>query len=361
MPTPFCAMTWNVENLFPPGFEISPNKPVTDAEYQAKLAYLEQRVRGVQPDVLALQEIGSTSPADSTSFDALAARLQDVLPHRKRSSHPDSRPGGGGIRVAFLSRLPILAADEVLVPKELVDFVAGEFAQIPDFATEPPRPPITRMSRGILCIDVEPAAGIVVRLVVAHLKSKLVTYPGPHGQTRIDTNDENERARGAGLGLLRRTAEAVTIRTYLNQLLQVPGNAHVMLLGDLNDEPRAATTQLLLGPADSDATSPDGRDPVRLYNLCDAIPLRGTATKVFLPADQRFSRIYEGRGELIDHVMVSRSLLGTPAQNRQDQWLVKEVRSLVDSIQGQSIGNNPAARVGKDHPDHAPIVVRFEL
>ena len=77
--------------------------------------------------------------------------------------------------------------------------------------------------------------------------------------------------------------------------------------------------------------------------------------------EQRFTRLFEGRGELIDHILVSRELLGTPEQNRRDQWAVTEVQSFIDSIQGQSIGNNPAERVGKSHPDHAPVVARLVL
>jgi hypothetical protein len=45
-----------------------------------------------------------------------------------------------------------------------------------------------------------------------------------------------------------------------------------LVLGDLNDEPRVATTQLLLGSEDADLTSDDKFDFVRLYNLVDSIP-----------------------------------------------------------------------------------------
>lgn len=355
--TSFSVMTWNVENLFPPGFPISPNNPVEQQAFNVKLDYLEQRIREVRPDILALQEIGGAGLADQTSFNALADRLQDLLPHRALSAHPDSRPNGGGIRVGFLSRRPILATDEV------VAFAPGELSQVPNFATNPPRPPVVSLSRGALWIEVETANGLRVHLVNAHLKSKLITYPPLPGgnNSRFDTNDEDERARGTGLALLRRTAEVVALRAHLNQVMQAANAPHVILLGDLNDEPLAATTQLLLGPVDSDVTRADQRDPVRLYNLCDALPLRGSATKTFLAPVQRFTRLYEGRGELIDHILVSRGLLGTPEQNRQGVWTVTEVQSLVDSIQGQSIGNNPAARVAESHPDHAPVFARFDL
>jgi hypothetical protein len=80
-----------------------------------------------------------------------------------------------------------------------------------------------------------------------------------------------------------------------------------------------------------------------------------------LSPNEQFSRIYKGQYELIDHILVSKGLLGTGSTLKQDQWRVTEVRSLVDSIQNQSIGDNPGDRLGKNRPDHAPIYARFTL
>ncbi len=78
------------------------------------------------------------------------------------------------------------------------------------------------------------------------------------------------------------------------------------MLGDLNNEPAAATTQVLHGPPGSEIGTggfdqPDQGDAAWLWNLA----LR-------IPEAQRFSRTYRGRGELIDHILVSHALL-TPS------------------------------------------------
>jgi endonuclease/exonuclease/phosphatase family metal-dependent hydrolase len=338
-------MTWNVENLFPPGHFVSTRKAVTDEEYAAKLEYLAQTILTIRPDVLALQEIGSESSTGRPLND-LQSRLNGQYPHLALSSYPDLR----GIRVGFLSRFLINEVDE------FATFAPGELASVPNWY---PSPPSTRMGRGVLSIEVEPRAGVRLRLVTVHLKSKLITYPGG----RFAPQNENERAVGAGLGLLRRTAEAVTVRQYLNNLLAADATARTIVLGDFNDEPRAATTQMFMGPEDADTTSSDKFDYVRLYNLVDSIPRRGDATndKWFLPEGERFSRIYNGRRELIDHLFASKNLLGPSEELRQDRWQVTEVRSLVTSILAESVTDNPAERVGKAQPDHAPIYARFEL
>lgn len=346
MSTSFTAMTWNVENLFPPGHLISARKTVTEEEYKAKLEYLAQTILTIQPDVLALQEIGGSEASDQRPLDDLQSNLNDQYPHKALSGFPDRR----GIRVGFLSRLPIVERDE------FVHFAPGELASAPDWY---PNPPSTRMGRGALKIEVEPIAGARIRLVTVHLKSKLITYPGG----RFAPKSEDERAIGAGLGLLRRTAEAVSVRSYLNDLLKPDSATRTIVLGDFNDEPRAATTQIFMGPEDADATSTDKFDHVRLYNLVDSVPRRGDATndKWFLPEDERFSRVYNGRRELIDHLFASKNMLGPSEELRQDRWKVAEVRSWVTSILGESVTDNPVERVGKARPDHAPIYARFEL
>ena len=162
MPRLFTAMTWNVENLFPPGYPISPQHVITQAEYDAKLDYVAQTIGTLAPDVLALQEIGSRTEADTQSFADLQGRVQAQYPFGVLSNYPDGR----GIRVAFLSRLPIQH------PQELVSFAPGELSQVPDWS---PAPPITQMGRGALSIAVEPAPGVRIRLLTLHLKSKLIS------------------------------------------------------------------------------------------------------------------------------------------------------------------------------------------
>ena len=346
MSTSFTAMTWNVENLFPPGHLISALKAVTEEEYTAKLEYLAQTILTIRPDVLALQEIGGSESSDVRPLDDLQSNLNDLYPHKALSGYPDPR----GIRVGFLSRFPIVERHD------LVSLALGELAAIPNWY---PNPPSTRMGRGALKIEVEPIAGVRIRLVTVHLKSKLITYPGG----RFAPKSEDERAIGAGLGLLRRAAEAVSVRSYLNDLVKPDSPVRTIVLGDFNDEPRAATTQMFLGPEDADATSADKLDYVRLYNLGDGIPRRGDATndKWFLAEGERFSRINNGRRELIDHLFVSKNVLGPTEELHQDHWKVTEVRSWAISILDESITDNPAERAGKARPDHAPVYARFEL
>jgi endonuclease/exonuclease/phosphatase family metal-dependent hydrolase len=347
MSVKFSVMTWNVENLFPPGSFISPNsrKPVTEEHFEAKLNFLANFITSLDemPDVIALQEIGGKDNKDLTSIDTLQSQLGSNYPHRAVSQFPDGRH----IRVAFLSRL---ALTNVV---DLRDFPAGPLSAVPDFGDRPRK----TMGRGALKVEVELDTGLRVRLVNTHLKSKLLTFPTSSGGSTFQPKDENERAFGAGIALMRRTAEAVTIRTSINDGIAASPGVRTVVLGDLNDEPLAATSQLLLGPADGDVKTDDKHDPDRLYNLVDSIPLRGNNTHEFLAPEERFTRIHEGRGELIDHIMVSRNLLLTDDK----EFTVQEVRSFVEVIAGQNVTSNPNDRVTSVPPDHAPVLARFNL
>jgi endonuclease/exonuclease/phosphatase family metal-dependent hydrolase len=346
MATQFSVMTWNVENLFPPGSFISPSSrsPVTEEHFNAKLKFIADFITSLdkKPDVIALQEIGGQNNNDLRSIEALQARLGGEYPHRSISQAPDGRR----IRVVFLSRL------ELKLPKDITDFPFGPLATVPDFGGES----IAKMGRGALKVEVQPQAGITIRLVTVHLKSKLLTFPREGGGTSFEPRNENERAFGAGIALMRRAAEAVTVRGFVNGEMEVSPVVHTIVLGDLNDEPLAATSQIFCGPADQDIKSTDQDDPVRLYNLVDSIPLRGANTKNFLAETERFSRIHEGRGELIDHIMVSKGLVFVG----QD-FVVKEVHSFVNLIEGQSVTSDPNERATSIAPDHAPILARFEF
>jgi hypothetical protein len=141
----------------------------------------------------------------------------------------------------------------------------------------------------------------------------------------------------AAVALLRQ-AVATAVRALATGLLGGRGRTRrLAVVGDLNDEPRAATTQILpgseIGTGGFDRS--DGGDGRRLWNLAPTIP----------PA-RRFSRVFRGRRELIDHIVVSRALL--------------PVLGGVDRPQ-PSVGEDPAARRRARDSDHAPVLARLDL
>lgn len=328
----FKVMTWNLENLFRPGSE---SEPKAQMEYTQKLDSLANVILELDPDVLAVQEVGGKEP-----FDDLVNKLQRRYLYLRLSSQPDGR----GIRVGFMSKLAIEDSEDI------VDFPQAGLTRVPGIDREGNFVSVTRLSRGALRIIVKPKPNFSVQLVTAHLKSKLLTFPSQSGNSQFTTDDEDERARIAGIALLQRTAEAVALRIKANELLKRNPDDALIVLGDLNDVTDAATTQILQGSPGSEIgtrgfNQPDHGDQARLFNLAPLIS-----------QERRFSRRFKGNGELIDHILVSEELL--PGQPRR----VPAVDSHVDVVGSiPSLGDNPNERRGQPGSDHAPITARFDL
>ena len=309
--------TWNLENLFRPGVD----GPSSKGDYDQKLKTLAATINDLEPDVLCVQEVGDP--------DALAD-LVKLLSGTWHSALAD--PDGRGIRAGIISRTELSSVDQIAAFPDKVQPVQVE----DDGAT------IQEMGRPALRAQVK-LAGTTVTVISAHLKSKLLSFPGG----RFNPKDEGERARYGFYALTRRAGEAAALRAGADISLDGDGGRHaVVVAGDLNDEIQAATTQILLGPGGSEIGTkghqiPDKGDATRLWNVGPLIPEK-----------ERYSRIYQGRGELIDHILISKALVDK----------VKSASAGSEKLgTTPSITDNPNARKDKPGSDHRPVVADFEL
>lgn len=311
--------TWNLENLYRPG---GPFGPEDEAAYESKLAALAAVITELDPALLGVQEVG-----DPGALEDLAGMLDENW-RIALSEHADGR----GIRVGFLSRTELtVIADTAAFPPKLHPVQTDDSGLTAGAA-----------GRGFLAVEVTGEDGSPLRVAVAHLKSKLLSYP----DNRFHPRDEGERARYGAYALYRRAAEAAALRALADELLDGDGrDRDVAVLGDLNDEVQAATTQILLGPPGSEIGTPgydrpDNGDAARLW---DVAPL--------IPAAQRYSRVNSGRRELIDHVLLSHRL-------------VRRVTTAGTGLPDEgpprlpSVGADPGERRGTPGSDHAPVWVR---
>lgn len=313
--------TWNLENLYRPGGKFGPKDK---AAYEAKLASLAATIKALNPSVLGVQEVG-----DPEALTDLAGMLEGTW-HTTLSEHADER----GTRVGFLSHLPVfVVADETPFPAPMRPVQVSDGGK-----------PVARAGRGVLAVTVTTRA-FFFDAAVCHLKSKLLSYPGGRFQPR----DEGERARFGAYALYRRAAEATLVRALTDRLLKGDGRHHdVVVLGDLNDEVSAATTQILLGPPGSEIGTPgfdkpDKGDAQRLWNVAPLIP-----------PEQRYSRIHAGRRELIDHVLVSRGLLNLVTAG--GTGVPGSTATALPSVGDEP----PSERRNATGSDHAPVWIRIE-
>ncbi len=343
------VMTWNVQNLFPIGS--GDGGPDTTFEYEAKLAALAGVIDVVQPDVIALQEVGpervlvDLSQRCAIDYDNLVAGI----------------PDGRGIRVALMSPRRLSNRSDTMHFPPGVTPVQVRDVRFDDPHTTDNEALADHTGRGILSATFR-TGGVRATIVTAHLKSKLISYPAlvPGGRTRFVPTDEGERLRCAGYAIHRRTAEAMTCRAVLDAALARPGDAPgdgpgtgtdvpVIFLGDLNDEPRAASTQIIQGPGGSEIDFRGGAgfqrsdrgDGYRMWNLHRLLPADGINA----------TRVYRGRGELIDHIFASHRLVN-PAR-------IPTVE-IVAASPLPSMGNDPTVPTNAPS-DHAAVVATFTV
>ena len=90
---------------------------------------------------------------------------------------------------------------------------------------------------------------------------------------------------------VQRHQQAQVVHDFVDSILAVDASANVVVLGDLNDFEFSETVEILKGDP----------QPI-LTDLMDT-----------LPADQRYSYVFEGNSQVLDHILVSQHLLAAAA------------------------------------------------
>lgn len=309
--------TWNVQNL-----------TQSDPLFADKLEFLIGTLRALGSDVVALQEI-----LDLNALQDLANGLS--------FHHFAATPDGRGNRVAFITRHAPAQA-----PQQINQWQLPQGVEVRGFDNDGNVEIVQQFPRPAFQITIGHGGG-EIDIVNAHLKSKLLTF----GQN-FSTTNETLRSHTAYLALERRAAEATSVREHVTRLLAA--GRDVVLLGDLNDGPEAATTQILYGPPGSQPRGPedathaagafqraDANDGQRLFNVAKLVP-----------EDIRWSRRHNGQNELLDHILASEGLMPRVNGLRRVPTM-----SILNEDTPNMVGPHPTA--GGVIPDHAPVTATF--
>jgi endonuclease/exonuclease/phosphatase family metal-dependent hydrolase len=171
-----------------------------DFKPESEIAAVVALIASVQPDVLAVQEIG-----DAAALDLLRNRLATAgvdYPHLNLLEN-----SSGFANLAVLSRLPITSSESLT---NLAYSVQGE---------------ILAVQRGFQQLDLAAPHGFTLRLINAHLKSKRFH---PLGQTEMRRN------------------EARLLATHVRGLLRSNPDLPILVCGDLNDDKTSAALRELI-------------------------------------------------------------------------------------------------------------------
>jgi endonuclease/exonuclease/phosphatase family metal-dependent hydrolase len=193
----FRVAAYNVENYLDQPTE---TRHFTKAD--AAKAKIRETIKAINPDVLALEEMGTTN-ALLELRDSLKAEGCDFPYWEHIQGFDDS------IHVAVLSKLPFTARRPHTNENFLLD---GKRLEV---------------KRGFSEVDIAAGTNFTFTLIGAHLKSKL-------------TSPESDEAA-------QRLEEAKILRHIIDTRLAADPQAKLIVLGDFNDTRNAASTRAVIG------------------------------------------------------------------------------------------------------------------
>jgi endonuclease/exonuclease/phosphatase family metal-dependent hydrolase len=192
----FRVATYNIENYLD---EATTTRHAKSAEAKAKV---RESILALKPDVLALEEMGSTN-----ALLELRRSLKDGgldLPYWEHVTGADTN-----IHVAILSKFPIVARRSHTNDSFLLS--GRRF----------------RVGRGFGEVDVQVNTNYTLTVLAAHLKSKRPVTEADQAELRLE--------------------EAKLLREKVDAVLTANPNAHLVVLGDFNDGKDSPSTKAIIG------------------------------------------------------------------------------------------------------------------
>jgi hypothetical protein len=304
--------TFNLENLGIREFEDTPDARERLPEH---LKALRSEIARLDADAVAFQEL-------------LEPRLLGPLLEGMGYPHVVVSPRGASPLLAgVFSRHPLSELEQVAtsIDFSLVDDKTGMELGV--------RGPFGRPAFQVTW-DVP---GFQTTLIVVHWKSKIPSFtPSRSSEPGDPWQSFGDVAEGRLVTEIKRVAQAVQIRRAVDRLLERDPDARVAVLGDYNDTLESEPLRIVRGDAKG----------------CGSPGLIGTelvACGLAIPADLRFTHIYRGQHEMIDHILISRGLL----RHFTDARALNE--SLCDTDDSSPEGSY---RIGSDH---APLLADFRV
>jgi endonuclease/exonuclease/phosphatase family metal-dependent hydrolase len=266
--------TYNVESYLDQPTET--RHVVKSTEAKAKI---RESIGTMNPDVLALEEMGSTNALLELRA-ALKADGQD-FPFWEHIQSYDTN-----IHVAVLSKFPIVARRSHTNELFLLD---GKRFQV---------------KRGFAEVDIQAATNFTFTLLAAHLKSHLTTPEADEAEERL--------------------AEAKVVRGIIDARLAKNPDAKLVVLGDFNDEKDSAALKEVIGhgkfkltdtrPAERNGDNAPGEPPY--------FEPRNVAWTYFFGKTDTYSRV--------DYILVSPAL--------KPDWLAAE--TYIPAISNWGVGSD---------------------
>jgi endonuclease/exonuclease/phosphatase family metal-dependent hydrolase len=203
---------------------------------------------------------------------------------------------------------------------------------------DPPEPDAKDVTweRPILHVSLAVPELGTLHVINLHLKSRLASSVAGRKINNYTWETAASWAEGYFLSSLKRVGQALETRVLVDKLFDADPDAHVIVCGDFNAEPGEVPVEAIAGSVEN-TNNPDLRGGV-------LVPCSRT-----VPETVRFSHLHHGHKNLLDHMLISRSLLGAfrKAVIHNETLHDESLPYMFDTKYPES--------------DHAPFVAEFEI
>ncbi|KIL96788.1 hypothetical protein CCC_01654 [Paramagnetospirillum magnetotacticum MS-1] len=326
--TPLRIATFNLENL--------DERPVGGIDFEDRLAVMRPQFQRLRADILCLQEVNTHAATKSgprlfTALDRLLAGTQYEGWPRVHSLNRGGVHPADKHNLVIVSRLPIRSHRQVwhdLVPP---------CAYRPVRADPPPaEAQAVEWDRPILLAELELPGGRALHVIDVHLRAPRAVWLAGQKERFGRWLSVGGWAEGYFLAGVKQAGQSLEVRLLVEEIFDADADALVVVCGDFNAGEHEAGMRIIKG---DDEDTGNGHLAMRML-----VPLERS-----LPEAQRYSVIHHGRPVMLDHILVSRPLLG---------WY------LGAEIHNETLGDelvSPALVLAPPQSYHAPVVAEFSL
>jgi endonuclease/exonuclease/phosphatase family metal-dependent hydrolase len=311
--------TFNLENL--------DDRPQAGSDFTDRLTVLRPQFARLRADVLCLQEVNARDGEAGRHLSALDGLLEgsDYASYQRVVSlNRAGRRMSDRHNLVILSRFPIVAQGQLwhdLVRPPRHDAVEnGEEVEV-------------EWDRPALWATLRLDDGRLLQVVNLHLRAPRAAFVAGQKDHGVWAS-VGAWAEGFFLAAIKSAGQALEARLWVEQLFDDEPEALIAVCGDLNASDREAAVRTLRGDEEDTANGHlAGRS---------LIPVERS-----LALSQRHSVIHHGRPLMLDHILVSRPLLG---------WFVEA------EVHNETLGDelvSPMLVRGPPDSYHAPLVAEF--
>jgi endonuclease/exonuclease/phosphatase family metal-dependent hydrolase len=320
--------TFNLESL--------DEAPKAEVPLKERIAVLRPQIERMCADILCLQEVNAQRRGGQShrTFDALDQLLDGTTYARFHRAHSLAGDHDGPADVhnlVTLSRWPIRSVRQIrhafVPPLAYRSLTAHPASQEPqDISFERP----------ILACDIEVADGLSIMIVNVHLRAPLAVPIRGQKLAPFVWRSASAWAEGYALAAWKRSAQALEVRLFVDDVLDSDPNARIIVAGDFNAEDHETPMKILLS---AEEDTGNGLLATRSLVMLDRS----------LAGDRRFSTLHHGRPQMLDHILISRSLLAA--------YRGLEVHN--ETLGDELVGFGRIRPLTSSY--HAPVIATFEL